>query len=81
MVAFFSGYGWSEGAHKSGLNMPVTARIFNTLMTKRLNYSKVMLQGGDWVCFQDLFFVKTKAFVTGCRCDKQSGSLLPAKVG
>lgn len=42
------GYGWSEAAKKAGMNTAVTARIFNILMTKRLNYAKYIAQGGDW---------------------------------
>jgi microsomal epoxide hydrolase len=43
------GYGWSEAAHKSGLNTATTARIFNKLMTQRLKIKKYIAQGGD-VC-------------------------------
>jgi len=42
------GYGWSEAAHKTGLNTATTARIFNKLMTQRLKFKKYIAQGGDW---------------------------------
>lgn len=40
--------GWSEAAHKTGLNTATTARIFNKLMTQRLKFKKYIAQGGDW---------------------------------
>ncbi|CAD5232567.1 unnamed protein product [Bursaphelenchus xylophilus] len=40
-------YGWSGPTHKTGMNTGAAARIFSKLM-KRLNYSKYVVQGGDW---------------------------------
>jgi len=42
------GYGWSEAAHKTGLNTLTTARIFKKLMQDRLKFKKFIAQGGDW---------------------------------
>ncbi|KAJ8020962.1 Epoxide hydrolase 1 [Holothuria leucospilota] len=42
------GYGFSEAAHKPGLNPKDIARMFNTLMHERLGFDSYYVQGGDW---------------------------------
>ncbi|XP_033640495.1 epoxide hydrolase 1-like isoform X1 [Asterias rubens] len=41
------GYGFSEAAHKKGLNAKEIGRIFHKLMT-RLEFDNYYIQGGDW---------------------------------
>ncbi|XP_033640540.1 epoxide hydrolase 1-like [Asterias rubens] len=41
------GYGFSEAAHKQGLNVREIGRIFHKLML-RLGFESYYLQGGDW---------------------------------
>lgn len=48
IVPSIPGFGYSEGAHKVGMDYTSVSRIFMKLCTQRLGYEKVMLQGGDW---------------------------------
>lgn len=50
ILLFFYRFSWSEAAHKTGLNVATTARIFNKLMTQRLKLKKYIAQGGDVSC-------------------------------
>ncbi|XP_038051903.1 epoxide hydrolase 1-like [Patiria miniata] len=47
IVPSLPGYGFSEAAHKQGMNAKVAGRIFHKLMT-RLGFDSYYVQGGDW---------------------------------
>ncbi|XP_022088767.1 epoxide hydrolase 1-like [Acanthaster planci] len=47
IVPSLPGYGFSEAAHKQGLNARAAGRIFHKLMT-RLGFDSYYVQGGDW---------------------------------
>ena len=42
------GYGWSEGAAKTGLGAIDTSTIFYNLMVNKLGHKRFLVQGGDW---------------------------------
>lgn len=47
IIPSIPGYGYSEAAHKKGLNILSAGRIFVKLM-KRLGHDKFVVHGGDW---------------------------------
>lgn len=50
VIPSLPGYGFSEEAHKKGMNSFHMGRIFKTLM-KRLGYERFIYHGGDWGAF------------------------------
>lgn len=47
IIPSIPGYGFSEAAHRPGLNTRAAGRIFDKMMV-RLGFNKYYLQGGDW---------------------------------